>query len=156
MANATIAYHTNAKVWARRLGVEYAHERAEKAWAIMEAAGLSESQASLGYGALLKAKELGHKGHEAFMVGYVVSRTLLEVTRGDFLSGTDSVGIFIHWTEKVGLTQQFLDKGWIPFIVREQVRKNISDMVADAIAVRNREKAQPSIANQIIATARGR
>lgn len=156
MANATTAYHTNAKVWARRLGVEYAHERAEKAWKIMEGAGLSESQASLGYGALLKAKELGYKGDEAFMVGYVVSRTLLEVTRGDFLSGSDSVGIFTNWASKVDLLEKFLDKGWITFIVREQVRKNISDMVADAIAVRNREKAQPSIANQIIAAARGR
>lgn len=156
MANATTAYHTNAKVWARRLGVEYAHERAEKAWAIMEPAGLSESQASLGYGALLKAKELGYKGDEAFMVGYVVSRTLLEVTRGDFPSGADAVGIFTNWASKVDLLEKFLDKGWITFIVREQVRKNISDMVADAIAVRNREKAQPSIANQIIAAARGR
>lgn len=156
MANATTAYHTNAKVWARRFSVEYTHERAEKAWKIQEGAGLSESQASLGYGALLKAKELGYKGDEAFMVGYVVSRTLLEVTRGDFPSGADAVGIFTNWASKVDLLEKFLDKGWITFIVREQVRKNISDMVADAIAVRNREKAQPSIANQIIAAARGR
>ena len=156
MANATIAYHTNARVWARRFGVEYTHERAEKAWAIMEGLGLTESQASLGYGALLKAKELGFEGHQAFKIAYVISRALLEITRGDSLPGADAVGVFTHGSSKAGLSQQFMDKGWIAFVGRSDVRKNISDVVADAIAVREREKSQPSIGNRILAVARGR
>ncbi len=146
------AYFQNVRVWARRMNVSCDQQRAEKALALMERMNLSESVNPLVCVFFCLQKDRGEKDLElALRLSIVAARATIEITRGNYTSGTDAVSIFGRWVEKK--TQQ--QDVWMKLVLTAASNRNVvNNIVASAIHARNKEKETPSLLNLLVADLR--
>ena len=142
------AYFQNVRVWARRMNVSCDKTRAEKALVLMERMNLSESVIHLVCVFFCLQKDRGDKDLElALQISIVAARATIEITRGNYTSGTDAVSVFAKW---VGDKTQKQD-AWLRLaLIASLNRDAVNAIVADANHARNEEKEKPSLGNMII------
>ena len=142
-------YFQNVRVWSRRMNVTCDQARAEKALGLMGKMNLSESMLPLVCVFFCLQKDRGDKNLElALKLSMVAARAVLEITRGNFASGTDGVSVFTRWVE----TKTKQENTWMSLVVTAGLNRTaVNKIVADAIHARNEEKAQPSLGNLLVA-----
>lgn len=149
MAVDRTAYFQNARVWARRMNTTCDQTRAEKALGSMEKMNLSESLLPLVCVFFCLQKDRGDADLDlALRLSIVAARATIEITRGNFASGTDGVSVFTRWVK----TKTKQENTWMSLVVTAGLNRTaVNKIVADAIHARNEEKTQPSLSNLLVA-----